>query len=145
MREPIRRAAAASLAPVFLLALLACDSADAPVPIALDRAVCTHCHMVVSELAFAAQLQTADGDVLNFDDPGCLLQWLAEHDGEIRSTWYHHLHEDRWLRESEVAFLPVERTPMDYGLGAVAAGLPGSLSLAQAETYVLERRQRLQK
>ncbi len=51
---------------------------DAVEPVAWDRAVCARCSMLVGASArFAAQLQTEDGTVLDFDDPGCLLELRA--------------------------------------------------------------------
>ena len=41
-----------------------------PVEPAWDSDHCAHCHMAVSDPHFAAQIQTADGRVLFFDDPG---------------------------------------------------------------------------
>jgi hypothetical protein len=100
------------------------SSDDGPVPVVWDKAVCAECRMHVGEPAFAAQLQTADGGVYDFDDPGCLFEYFAEHAPELRAAWFHHHQEDRWLRHDEVAFVPVKTSPMGFGLGAVAAG-PG--------------------
>jgi hypothetical protein len=64
------------------------------------------------------------------------LRWRAEHAADVRAVWFHHLREERWLPEAKAAFVPVARTPMGYGLGAVDAGTPGALSRAQAEARV---------
>ena len=48
-----------------------------PVPVVWDGEVCGHCKMHVGDPRFAAQLQTTAGDVLNFDDPGCLFEHLT--------------------------------------------------------------------
>jgi hypothetical protein len=95
--------------------------------------------MLISDPFFAAQLQTADGETLNFDDPGCLLRWRAEHARQVRAVWFHHLREERWLAETQVGFVPVARTPMGYGLGAVDAATPGALSREQAKARVAAR------
>ena len=42
--------------------------ADGPEAIIWDRSACAHCRMLISEPAFAAQLQLGDGQVLDFDD-----------------------------------------------------------------------------
>jgi copper chaperone NosL len=127
--------------PLRLLALAAlggaaCAPADGPRPIVYDREPCAQCRMLISEPRFAAQLETQAGEVLSFDDPGCLLALLARRKPEIRALWFHHLHEDRWLDAEHVAFEPTERTPMGHGLGAVDAGSPGALSLAEAQARV---------
>jgi copper chaperone NosL len=120
-------------------ALAACGGPLAPEPIAFDREPCRHCRMLISDPAFAAQLRTEAGETLAFDDPGCLIRYRQEHAPAVRAAWFHHLSEDRWIPESEVAFVPVPATPMDFGLGAVEAGTPGSISLGAAEAHVRER------
>jgi hypothetical protein len=121
---------------LVVIALVTCTRTGGPEPIVFDRESCAHCRMLISDPAFAAQLQTEDGETFNFDDPGCLLRWRAEHAPHVRAVWFHHLHEERWLPEAEVAFVPVARTPMGYGLGAVDAGTPNAISRAQAEERV---------
>jgi hypothetical protein len=120
-------------------AALACAPADGPQPIAWDREPCAHCRMLIGDPAFAAQLQTADGVVASFDDPGCLLSAEAAHAG-VRARWFHHVSEDRWIPGDRVGFVRVPRTPMGFGLGAVDAGEPGSLSLADAREAVAAAR-----
>ena len=121
------------------LAVAGCRRGDAPEPVAFDREPCAHCRMLISDPAFAAQLQTEAGEILDFDDPGCLMRYRQEHAPRVRAVWYHHLREERWLRESATAFVPVPRTPMGWGLGAVDGGSAGALALAQAEAIVRER------
>jgi copper chaperone NosL len=121
---------------LIALAGAACAPADGPRPIVYDREACAHCRMLISEPRFAAQLETREGEVLSFDDPGCLLAELAKRAPPVRELWFHHLREDRWLDAEQVAFAPTEPTPMGYGLGAVDAGSPGALSLAEAQARV---------
>lgn len=101
---------------------------DGPVDVAWDRAACAHCRMHVGEPAFAAQLQLKDGQVLNFDDPGCLFRHLRGVDAsQIHAVWFHHHREDRWISRERVAFVEASPTPMGYGLGAVDASTPGAV------------------
>ena len=58
-----------------------------PVLIVWDREACAECHMHVGEPRFAAQLQTEEGDVLNFDDPGCLLRYAQERRPRVRAMY----------------------------------------------------------
>jgi hypothetical protein len=111
-----------------------------PVPVAWDRQPCAHCAMHLGEPAFAVQLHTADGDVLFFDDPGCYFTYLAEHGTAVHAVWFHELREDRWLPESDIAFLPIATSPMGWGLGAVKAGTAGALSVHAARALVLADR-----
>jgi hypothetical protein len=132
---PERRARALS-ALAFAAAFAACGPPEGPQPIAWDREPCAHCHMLISDPAFAAQLHTEDGVVESFDDPGCLLARLEARKPAVHALWFHHVREDRWIPGSAVAFERAEGTPMDFGLGAVDAGTPGALTLEQARAQV---------
>ena len=95
--------------------------------------------MLVGEPAFACQLHSRDGLVLDFDDPGCLLLWRAEHPEAVRAA-YLHLHDaDRWLPLEAVAFRAVASSPMGYGLAAVPRGAADGLELADAVRRARER------
>lgn len=110
---------------------------EGPVGVDWDREVCARCRMHVSEPAFAAQLHTEDGRVLVFDDPGCAFLYLDESpEVRVHALYFHHLEEDRWIPREEVAFVPVEHSPMGYGFGAVTRGVEGALSLADARARV---------
>lgn len=130
--------AVAALAVLVVAGLVARSQrlASGPVDVTWDKEPCAHCHMLLSEPGFAAQLQTADGAVLNFDDVGCLFAWERELQPRVHATWFHHLGEERWLGPGEVAFLPGQHSPMAFGLGAVDAGTPGALTLEQARERV---------
>lgn len=110
---------------------------EGPVEVDWDREVCARCRMHVSERAFAAQLQTEDGQVLVFDDPGCAFLYLEESpEVRVHALYFQHVEEDRWIPQEEVAFVPVEHSPMGYGLGAVTRGTEGALSLEDARARV---------
>jgi hypothetical protein len=112
---------------------------DGPVPVAWDKETCANCRMHVGERGFAAQLQTRDGRVFNFDDPGCLFGYREKYPAlDEHAAYFHHLREERWLKQAEVGFAPVSPTPMGYGLGAVDAAEPGALSVEAARAQVLK-------
>ena len=98
--------------------------------------------MLVGDPKFAAQLQTVEGEVLNFDDPGCLLRYVARHKPRLRESYFHHVKEERWLSQAQVGFLPASPSPMGYGLGAVPRQTPGALHYEQAMARVLKRETR---
>ncbi len=106
---------------------------DGPVDVVWDREACAHCRMHVGEPRFAAQLQKVDGQVLNYDDPGCLLKHLdRQQEADVHALWFHHVEQDRWLSGEEAGFRRVSPTPMGFDLGAVERDEPGALSLEQA-------------
>jgi hypothetical protein len=129
----------AALAAVLALAVLrAGRPPSGPVDVPLDAATCAHCRMLVSDLSFAGQIHTAGGEVLFFDDPGCLLLHLDA--VEVHASWLHHLRADRWVPLDGARFVPVPRSPMGYGLGAVGAeDAPDGLTAAQARTRLRAR------
>jgi hypothetical protein len=110
-----------------------------PAPVAWSKVTCARCRMLVSEPGFAAQLQTVDGSVLFFDDPGDLLLYQAEEQPEVHAIYFHHHAEDRWIPGDRVRFVPVAPTPMGHGLGATDADLPGALDYPEARAMLLDR------
>src|SRR5262245_4849990 len=48
--------------------------ADGPPDIQVDRTACSHCGMLISELAYAAAYRAPGADPRVFDDIGCLLE-----------------------------------------------------------------------
>lgn len=113
---------------------------DGPAPLAWDREACAHCRMHVGDRRFAAQLQTTDGRVLNFDDPGCLFKYAAEHRPSERARYFRHLTEDRWVPGAAASFVPAEGSPMGYGLGAIDRRA-GAMTSTAASAQVLDGRE----
>ncbi len=109
---------------------------DGVVPVAWDRTVCAHCRMHVGEPGFAAQAQLKDGQVLNFDDPGCLLQWMDKNQAPLHAAYVHHHKADRWLPLAQAGFVHVMPTPMGFGLGAVDANTSDAITVEKARVRV---------
>lgn len=109
---------------------------DGPEPVAWNRQSCAHCRMAVGEPAHAAQLITTAGDVLFFDDPGCLLRYVDEHHPAVHRIWFHHAGEDRWLAADDTGFVTGATTPMGFGLAATERTTPGAIGLDQARQVV---------
>ena len=108
-------------------------------PVVWSQATCAHCKMHIGDKRFAAQLQTKEGEVYNFDDSGCVFEWIAENAPSIKQIYFHHYREDRWLDYRKVGFIRTdEPTPMGYGLGAVErANHPDAMSFSKASNAVL--------
>ena len=111
-------------------------------PVVWDKSSCAHCHMHVGVPSYAAQLQTKDGRVYDFDDPGCLFEWVVANHPRIEAAYFHHFRDDRWLDHREVGFLRVdEETPMGYGLAAVDRSLhDDALDFGDASNAALNMR-----
>ena len=129
--------AVAALAGVTVAVLVFQRLPQGPVEITWDKEACANCHMHIGDPRFAAQVQLNDGQVLNFDDPGCALRALADIPGaELHAVWFHDLSADRWLARDEVGFVEAQHTPMGWGLGAVPKQTPGAVSLEQTMQHV---------
>lgn len=115
---------------------------EGPQPVVWGKQACAFCRMHVSEPAFAAQLHTAAGEVLHFDDPGCLFSLEHAQHPEVHARWFHHVREDRWLSDKDVGFIRIDPTPMGFGLGAVEASTPDAMSREAAAKHALKRRAR---
>jgi hypothetical protein len=95
--------------------------------------------MHIGDPRFAAQVQTREGNVHDFDDPGCLYRWLDRAEPDVHAVWLRHADRDGWIDAREAAFVEREPTPMGYGLGAVPRGTPGSFDDAEARRRVRAR------
>jgi copper chaperone NosL len=116
------------------LATSACEDATRPVDPVWGKQPCASCAMLVSERRYAAELSTARGDRLFFDDVGCLAAYLREHRPEVRGIWAHD--GSRWVDARVARFAPGQRTPMDYGFAVAEAG---AASFEDVERAVVAR------
>lgn len=111
-------------------------------PVVWDKETCGECGMAVSEPRFAAQLQTRHGQVVNFDDPGCLFIYLLRRDPPVHAVYFHPQDGESWLDGERVGFAATHTSPMGYGLMAVPRGTPGSLSFEEALEKMRRRERR---
>lgn len=133
--------AVAALAALAAVALRLAAPSEGPAPVAWDRVACAHCRMLVSDPRFAAQLRLEDGELLYFDDPGCLLLGRAAESRRVVAAWFHDSSSERWLPEAEAAFVSGASTPMGYGYAVVPkGGAPGALDAAAALAALEARR-----
>ena len=112
---------------------------EGPLEPAYDRQACAFCRMQVGEPRFAAQVQTRTGEVLFYDDPGCLVEHLVAAPLDVHAIWFHHLRNAGWLPGDRAGFVPVTPTPMGFGFGAVDGGEVGAITLADLQRRVAAR------
>jgi len=77
--------------------------------------------MLVSDKRYAAELVTARGDRLFFDDPGCLAAYLVIHAERARTSWVR-AEDGRWLSAESAHYASGAKTPMDYGFAVAPQG-----------------------
>lgn len=127
---------------VAVLVAAAC-AVPGPRPVVLGTDACEHCHMTVADARYVAQLVTATGKVLIYDDPGCLATALREgtvDEARVRSLWVTSFLEPGTLLEADQAWF-VEagalHTPMASGLAALATAAQADSVAAAFDGRVL--------
>jgi len=130
------------------MALIGCsgDPGSGPLEVSWDRVLCERCRMVVNDRLHAAQVRihSADGgsEVFFFDDLGCALLWLREQpsrDDQLTEVWVTDWRDGRWIDAESASYLPGQKTPMGYGLGAQATAVDGALDFVHAREAILTR------
>jgi len=108
---------------LIILFLLACTNGKnfQPAKITLDRDTCAHCHMIISDERFAAQLIDDHFNVYKFDDFGCALDWAKNNPNiKIEKYYVRNFEKKEWL-DAKTSYWIKGRasTPMNYGYIAV--------------------------
>lgn len=117
-----------------------------PIEIHWDRDSCALCNMIISDARFAAQVRGGPKrKAYKFDDIGCAINWLnkkpwaGDPEAEIwvaeRSSTRQQV---KWLKARDSRFVKGEQTPMNYGFGAVAASVPGSIDFVALTNIILK-------
>jgi nitrous oxide reductase accessory protein NosL len=77
--------------------------------------------MIISDERFAAARVSASGEVLKFDDLGCLLRHEAHDPRTAAAYWVHDFRGPDWLNSREAVYVASTKvaSPMGYGLAAV--------------------------
>ncbi len=132
----------------FLLPLLPGCSGEpdtGPAKLRWDRETCARCAMAVSDPRFSAQIRGGPAEkktrVFKFDDIGCAVVWLEQQpwkDDPRTEIWVTDFHDGHWIDAKKAWYIPGQRTPMDYGLGAQEAAAPGALDFAAARKHIFE-------
>ncbi len=114
---------------VILMLLVSCSHAPdySPRKVNYDRDICAQCLMGIADQQYAVQAINSYGDVLWFDDIGCLNEymkgpeWKKFVDGKKVQIWVgDSQHKDKWLDATKAYYTFGKHTPMGYGYSAVA-------------------------
>ena len=121
---------------VLLLAWawVGCEDSSAPQDPVWNKQPCDHCHMLLSEPRFAAQLTDADGQRAHFDDVGCMVEYVAKQSRPPKHLWVHQ--GENWQPADSARFAEGAKTPMGYGYEARA---DGTLDYAAVRAAVLAK------
>lgn len=105
----------------IVLSLAACETSDKPVDPVWGKQACASCGMVVSDRRTAAQIVTATGDRVFFDDAGCMVVWASKHGG-AEHAWVRNADDQSWVDPQTVRWVSGAATPMDFGWEAHSKG-----------------------
>lgn len=111
-------------------------------PVIWDKESCAECKMAIGDPSFAAQLQTKDGRVLDFDDPGCLITYVNDRRPIIHAIYFHLYRQNEWLDKDRTGFISRVRSPMGFDLAATRKETPGAISWERAIESVRNQNER---
>ena len=137
----------------MILSLLGACTGDTSSPreVNWERDGCERCGMVLSDRRNSAQIRYHPpggqrSKVAVFDDFGCAVLWLQDKpwkDDPETEFWVTDQRSGEWINAHQATYLPGQKTPMEYGLGAQLDWQEGGLGFARASDYVSGIEQRL--
>jgi copper chaperone NosL len=97
-------------------------SANRPTDIRYGVDACDECRMIINESRFATAYRGQDGQPRRFDDIGCMVLYLHQHDEHVKAYWVHDYQANKWMRGKSAYFVHSDSlyTPMGYGIVAMA-------------------------
>ena len=94
--------------------------------------------MDVKNLDYAVQVVMQNGDTYFFDDIGCMILWLKEHQGDVAKRYVKTLDTKRWIAVEKAYYSRIAPSPMGYGFGAVEASKEGLVSYEKMQALMLK-------
>ncbi len=103
-------------------ALAGCDASrpGQPPRVRYGREACAACRMIISEETTAAALRTQTGDVLHFDDIGCLVRALQQTQAPATEVWVHDAASGSWIDGRRAFYVESHETSTPMGSGLLA-------------------------
>ncbi|BDY12422.1 hypothetical protein [Hydrogenimonas cancrithermarum] len=91
-----------------------------PVDFKPGSVTCPQCHMDLKSMIDSAELVRKNGEVVVFDDPGCMVLWMEAHhvDPSHVRLWVYSRDMHRWIDATKAHYSQTDPTPMGYGFGA---------------------------
>ncbi len=132
---------------IMLSLVWSCNSVPdySPRKVNYERDVCAQCLMGVANIHYAAQAINAQGDVLWFDDIGCLSkymtgpQWKKFVAGKKVQVWVgDSQRKAKWLDAEKAYYTYGTHTPMGYGYSAVEEPNDSTYTFAQVRERIKE-------
>ncbi|NNV06959.1 nitrous oxide reductase accessory protein NosL [Geobacillus sp. C56-T2] len=104
---------------LLVMSMMGCQQQPEPVAIDENKDKCEVCHMAVGNNPFATELVLNHGQVLKFDDIGCMYEWRKEHKNEtVEAAFVRDYETGDWLEAEKATYVydRAIRTPMAYNV-----------------------------
>ena len=99
---------------------------------------CSECNMNIELLSYAAQLITKDGSTYFFDDIGCVVLWLKNHNPRIHSLLTQTQDTHQWINVHKAWYSRIAPSPMGYGFAAYEKFQDGLISYDEMKLLMLQ-------
>jgi hypothetical protein len=80
---------------------------------------CSECSMDIEELDYLAELIAKNGNTYFFDDIGCLVLWLKNHNPDTKAMLTKTLDTHKWIDVKKAWYTRIAPSPMGYGFAAL--------------------------
>lgn len=125
---------------IFGFLIVACNTKPEfkPRPIDHENDLCAKCLMKIGEDHYVVQTMNKNGDVKFFDDFGCFAKynqgvlWERFSQGEKPKTWITDAETGEWLEIEKAFFRYGDKSPMNFGFGAMKQQNEGFMSFEAA-------------
>jgi len=122
---------------IALIIVAACSRKvdQGPREVNYDRDICVLCLMGIAERNYAAQSINTYGEVVWYDDIGCLVSFMnnedwKKFDGDESVSWISDSETGEWIRVDLAWFTYGKQTPMGYGYSAHKEWSEGAFDFA---------------
>jgi hypothetical protein len=109
-----------------------------PIEFLLGHTQCPQCHMEVNSLTDAAQAVLEDGKTYIFDDVGCLILWMRDHNVKDSVVlWVYTRDTKAWIKAQAAYYSLTDTTPMEYGFSAYEKQKKGLIPFQEMQLKML--------
>ncbi len=110
---------------LLFVILTGCSSQDAFEPQPIDTTVdsCDECHMGIQDVKASSEVILKDGTPKKFDDIGCMVLFIKDHQEEVANVFVHDYVTSEWMDLNNATFIQGSKikSPMSYGFVAFSS------------------------
>lgn len=79
--------------------------------------MCAYCKMAISQAGYAAEFVDRDGSVLKFDDIGCMVRYVSEHNRKdsVAAFFVMDYTDKHWLAAQQATYVKSDRSQKPHG------------------------------